>query len=127
MQLMVSLALMLVGKANAQITIDNQTSCDIKLNYESFVGSPPGCSVCGWGTTTAFSGIPLSVGCSSDVCVSILSVGGNNITWYNHANSAGICHGAGGVPWITGMSSTGECTGGWTASWNTAGTVLTIQ
>lgn len=96
--------------------LDNQLSCDVKINFEEQVFGTP-CSVCNWGTNiTIPAGSSISIPmCGTDICISIQSVGGNTITWYNHANAGGGCHGT--VQWVTGQSSTGECAGGWTGSW----------
>jgi hypothetical protein len=114
------------GKINAQVTIVNSLTCDIVISWESW--NPfPGCSICGAaGNVTIIAGNSISVGCNREVCISIVEVGGNPITWYNHTSSLGQCHGA-TVPWQVGQTSTGQCTGGWSANWNGTFTVLTIQ
>lgn len=122
--IIICITLLLNVQSKAQVTVTNSLTCDIEITWESWNS---GCSVCGSSNyVTVVAGQSVSVGCSAEVCITVMSVGGNNINWYNHANSTGNCHGIGSA-WITAQSSTGECPGGWVASWNGPGTVWTIQ
>ena len=123
-----------VIQARAQFIFDNQTNCSVEITYEEGtyqLGPPAGCQVCNWGTTTVAPGGQFTFStCGSDICIIIVSVGGNPVNWYNHANYLGGapfgCHPT--MPpgsWTTGQSSTVQCSVGWSTSWS--GTTLIIN
>ncbi|MCU0360236.1 MAG: hypothetical protein MUF75_05875 [Bacteroidia bacterium] len=112
--ILVILVFLLVGtnKVKAQYVLTNTLNCAVEVNYEMW---DIGCNVCIWGTITlqATSSVTLTNCNFSDICIVVTEVGGTKITWYNHANSDGSCHGPQGT---TGQSSTGQCSGGWNTS-----------
>ncbi len=98
--------------AKAQFQLINNLTCKVVVTYEMW---DPSCDVCQFATISINAGQTITLtNCNfQDICVIVKEVGGTTITWYNHANSDGVCHPPTGT---TGQSSTGECAGGWSAS-----------
>jgi hypothetical protein len=90
--------------SKAQLTyFENKLPCDVKIFVEDY--SPPAipgtpCSVCysGYINLPANSGqVPYSLCANHDICITVFSVDGVTVTWYNHANWGLGCHFGGGV------------------------------
>lgn len=102
------------SKAQLLTYFENKLSCDVVIHIEDYApptiaGNP--CTVCysNYITLNANSGpVPYTLCASHDICISVYSVDGVVITWYNHANWGFGCHGGGGIVGQSGTS--GACT-----------------
>jgi hypothetical protein len=111
-------------KAQLLTYFENKTPCDVVIHIEDYApptvpGTP--CTVCysNYITLNANSGqVPYTLCSSYDICISVYSVDGVLINWYNHANWGFGCHGL--IQSMVGQAGTsGNCT--WSANFTSNG------
>lgn len=111
------------SKAQILTYFENKLPCNVEIHIEDYAPpSVPGtpCTVCNsqYITLNANSGpVPYTLCSSHDICITVYSVDGVLITWYNHANWGLGCHGGGGIVGQSGTS--GSCT--WIANFTING------